>query len=144
VNIQLVAIVALSITTITYRFLWLETRDDFTSYRAMVAQAQKQADERNAAKVREAESVTESVVVGMDRTVRELDRQHVSRLLQARRDCARAAANAETARLTHAATADVGSGAPSFEAICEGLERDCAKTTGQLLWLQDWTKRVCK
>jgi hypothetical protein len=135
---------ALSISNVLLFKLWKGEVKDHATYIAQVDAAQAEIADRNAARVREADEATRAVVEGWDRAVRDLGRDYVSRLRSARRDCAGVPAATTSASGADEATADAGSGAATFETACLTLERDCAKTTGQLLWLQNYIERVCR
>jgi hypothetical protein len=63
--------------------------------------------------------------------------------LQASR-CSRTVSGAsETTKLTNAATSDTGFNPNPLEATYNRLESDCAKTTMNHIYLQDWVTNVC-
>lgn len=142
-----VAIVMLSISNVVLFKLWKGAVNEYATYVAEVDAAQKRIADENARRIAEAEAATKDVSIAWDRAANDLRADYVSRLRTQERRCAALSGTAATARRTNAATADTGSGpaAPTpFESACIKLEADCAHTTGQLIWLQDYTRRVCK
>jgi mannitol-specific phosphotransferase system IIBC component len=141
------AIVALTVSNLLFIHLWKESVNEYAEYRAEVTATNAKLAEENRAKIEQAKQDTSEVAANYVRSVDGLERTYASRLAGLRKqasNCATVSLVAESASLHDGTAADDGSRPGSFEAACERLERDCARTTLTHIYLQDWVRRVCK
>lgn len=125
--------------------------EDLYAYKTEVETANAIIAEQNAERIRLAETNTAHVAELYAAHNDSVRRNLVSRLRQAKRDCAGMPAAPVATTESDGSTADhrpdPATDAPAettYEAVCERLEKDCATTTLQTIWLQDWVARVCK
>jgi hypothetical protein len=117
------------------------------AYKAEVEAANAVIAEKNAERVRSAEANTAHVAELYAAHSDAVRSALVSRLHKAQRDCAGVSAAAGPARESDGTAPDARpdtTADATYEAVCERLEKDCAATTLQTIWLQDWVVRVCK
>lgn len=127
--------------------LYQGARDDLITYRANVEAAQATIAAENARRVAEARKETADVANHYASVVGRLDGEYRSRLGGLRRqasNCATLPLVRESAALPDGAAEEPVSGSTAFETECFAVERRAAHDAGQLIFLQDWVKRVCK
>lgn len=145
-------IIALSVSNVTFIYLWSKANERYTDFESAVAQAQQQVAADNQRTIDAAVANTEEVAriySGLADNVR-VDYQ--SRLAGLRREAGRCATATRVAESTagidgrpaDAGSAETASTADGYENVCQQLEADCAVTTFKFVWLRDWVKRVCK
>lgn len=137
-------IVVLSASNLLFYNLWQGKADELAQYRANIQAAHDQATAKNEQILRDAERNTADVARIYGNHIADLDRTYSSRLLSSKRDCARSATDALTAKVTDGVSSNTRPDPVTFEAQCIRLELDCAKTTLTHIHLQDWVLRVCK
>lgn len=122
--------------------------DRLAGFKVEVAAANATVATENRLKVEQAEQNTRAVAELYVRYADGIARDYVSRLGRVRRDagnhCSAVSTAAESTRVVDGSTADAGPDSPAYTSVCQRLEADCADTTGKLIFLQDWVRRVCK
>lgn len=122
--------------------------DRLADFKAEVAAANATVATENRLKIEQAEQTTREVAELYVRYADGIARDYVSRLERVRRDagnrCAAVPAVAESARVVDGLATDAGPDSPAYASVCQRLEADCADTTGKLIFLQDWVRRVCQ
>lgn len=122
--------------------------DRHAQFRAEVAATSAKLQAENAARLREAEQATRDAAAQSDVAIAGLAAGYHSRLNRVRREaasnCATVPATSSAAAKPDGAAADPRPDPGTFEAACQRLESDCARTTLTTIWLQDWVLRVCK
>ena len=120
-----------------------KVQGEFDDYKTRVIQAAEQARAVNEQRIREAEANTARVAELYAAWAADIDRVYVSRLRNAERRCSGMPAASAAASGADERPADDRPSAASYEATCERLEADCARTTLMVVGLQDWIERVC-
>lgn len=143
-NIQLIAIVALSILSAAFLNLWLETRDDFTTYRSMVEQAQAQAEADAAERLAEYTRINRetgdawAAALAADRAARPVVRVRLPA------DCSVGQMPTVPAAtgLSASATSESGLRRDVVIAVaeCEARLNNAAQDAAQVLMLQQWLR----
>lgn len=116
----------------------------YHDYKADVEAANAVLAEKNAERLRIAEENTLQVAERYAAHAGNIERNYISRLRNAKRNCAGVPAATGASEGIDAAAKEPASGASSYEAICEQTERDAASDALKLIWLQDYVTRVCK
>ena len=122
--------------------------DRHAQFRAEVAATNAKLQAENAAQLRAAEQATSDIATQYEVAAAGLAGNYNSRLERLRREsashCATLSLVAGAAAQPDAATADTRPDPGTFEATCQRLESDCARTTLTTIFLQDWVRRVCR
>ncbi len=140
-----IAAVAVAVLTAAAYFKGREAGlERYYEFKSEVEAANATVAAENERKMEEARANTGLVAEAYSRHSADIERTYVSRLRQARSHCATVPLVAASASLPDAGVADERPPAESYEATCERLERDCAKTTLMVYGLQDYIIGVCK